>query len=156
MLIRLIRYFILLFVIAVGFNAQANSYSEFVSTSLLTPTSLLVDVNEENHLCHDTGESEQPPISSKTHHNYDFALTETTRYSNAGRLLLNNPKPDYQVEIELSIPASASLVIGYAENINFAQYWLTTNAFSKSRISGWKDSNLLYSHRQYPAVITSV
>jgi len=156
MLIRLMRYFILLFVMVVGFNAQANTYSELVSTSLLAPVSLLVDANEENNICQEVGGSEQPPISSSSRHSYEFALAETSRYTSAGRLVLNNPKPDYQIEIELSIPPSASLVIGYAVNINFTQYWLTTTSFSKSRISGWKDSNLLYSHRQYPAVITSV
>jgi len=156
MLIRLMRYFILLFVMVVGFNAQANTYSELVPTSLLAPASLLVDANEENNFCQNVGESEQPPISSSSRHSYEFALAETSRYTSAGRLVLNNPKPDYQIEIELSIPPSASLVIGYAVNINFAQYWLTTTSFSKSRISGWKDSNLLYSHRQYPAVIASV
>ena len=152
------RYFILLFVMVVGFNAQANTNSELASTSLLAPASLLIDANEANEansFCQDAGESEQPPLSS-SRHTYEFALTETSRYTSTGRLLLDNPKPDYQVEIELSIPPSASLVIGYAVNINFEQYWLTSTSFSKSRISGWKDSNLLYSHRQYPAVITSV
>lgn len=156
MLVRLMRYFILLFVMVVGFNAQANTYSELASISLLAPASLLVDANEVNSFCQDTGESEQPPISSTSRHTYEFALAETSRYTSTGRLLLNNPKSDYQIEIELSIPPSPSLVIGYAVNINFEQYWLTRTSFSKSRISGWKDSNLLYSHRQYPAVITSV
>ena len=155
MLVRLMRYFILLFVMVVGFNAQANTYSELASTSLLAPASLLIDASEVNSFCQDAGESEQPPISS-SRHTYEFALTETSRYTSTGRLLLDNPKPDYQIEIELSIPPSASLVIGYAVNINFEQYWLTGTSFSKSRISGWKDSNLLYSHSQYTAVMTSV
>ena len=155
MLVRLMRYFILLFVMVVGFNAQANTYSELASTSLLAPASLLIDANEVNSFCQGAGGSEQPPISS-SRHTYEFTLTETSRYTSTGRLLLDNPKPDYQIEIELSIPPSASLVIGYTVNINFEQYWLTGTYFSKSRISGWKDSNLLYSHRQYPAVITSV
>jgi len=152
------RYFTLLFVMVVGFNAQANTYSELASTSLLAPASLLIDANEVNSFCQDAGEceSEQLPISSSSHHTYEFVLTETSRYISTGRLLLDDPKPDYQIEIELSIPASASLVIGYAVNINFEQYWLIGTSFSKSRISGWKDSNLLYSHRQYPAVITFV
>lgn len=159
MLSRFIRCFILLFVMVVGFNAQASTQvavSKLI-TSLpsFTPASLLVNTNEDSRVSQDLGESEQPPISSKTRHNYEFALTDTTRYSSAGRLVLNNPEPDYQVEIELSIPPSPSLVIGYAINVNFEQYWLTSSS-SKSRISGWKDSNLLYSHRQYPAVTTSV
>ncbi|WP_232784048.1 hypothetical protein [Moritella sp. Urea-trap-13] len=123
--------------------------------SSFAPASLLVNVNEDNSVSQDLGESEQPPISSKTRHNYEFTLTETSRYSSTGRLVLNNPEPDYQVEIELSIPPSPSFVIGYAVNFNLYQYWLTSTSFSKSRISGWKDSNLLYSHRLYPAVITS-
>ena len=155
MLVRLMRYFILLFVMVVGFNAQANTYSELASTSLLAPASLLIDAHEVNSFCQGASGSEQPPISS-SRHTYEFTLTETSRYTSTGRLLLDNPKPDYQIEIELSIPPSASLVIGYTVNINFEQYWLTGTSFSKSRISGWKDSNLLYSHRQYPAVITSV
>ncbi|KXO14200.1 hypothetical protein AKG98_276 [Moritella sp. JT01] len=151
------RYFTLLFVMVMGFNAQADTYTELAipSTPLLAPASLLVNANEAGTAYQDVGESEQPPVSSPTHA-YEFALTETSRYTSAGRLRLNNPEPDYQIEIELSIPPSASLVIGYAVNINFEQYWLTGTSFSKSRISGWKDSNLLYSHRQYPAVITSV
>lgn len=156
MLLRLMRYFTLLFVMVVGFNAQANTHTELTlaPTSLLAPASLLVNANEENTFCQDIGESEQPPISSSPRHTYEFALTETSRYTSAGRLVLNNPEPDYQIEIELSIPPSPSFVIGYAVNINFYQYWLTHISLSKSRISGWKDSNLLYSHRQYPAVIT--
>jgi hypothetical protein len=144
------RYFILFFIMVVGFNAQANRYSELAISS--TPASLFVNTNEAVTACQSVDESEQTPISSSTH-TYEFALTETSRYSSAGRLLLNTPKPDYQVEIELSIPPSPSLVIGYAVNINFYQHWLTHISFSKSRLSGWKDSNLLYSHRQYPAVI---
>ncbi len=155
MLLRLMRYFTLLFVMVVGFNAQADTYAELVipSTPLLAPASLLV--NEADTTYQDTCESEQPPISSPIH-TYEFALTETSRYTSAGRLLLNNPKPDYQIEIELPIPASPSLVIGYAVNINFHQHWLTHISRSRSRLSGWKDSNLLYSHRLYPAVITFV
>ncbi|WP_026006124.1 hypothetical protein [Moritella dasanensis] len=157
------RCFILLFVMVVGFNAQASTQvavSKTVSITSqpsFTPASLLVNAHEDNSVSQDLGESgsEPAPISSKTRHNYEFALTDTTRYSSAGRLVLNNPEPDYQVEIELSIPPSPSLVIGYAVNVNFSQYWLTRSS-SKSRISGWKDSNLLYSHRQYPAVTPSV
>jgi hypothetical protein len=154
----------------VGFNAQASTQVEVsvalsvklsatqsvIQQSSFSPASLLVSANEDNNVSQDRGESEQPPISSKTRHNYEFALTETTRYSSAGRLLLNNPEPDYQVEIELSIPPSPSFVIGYAINFNFEQYWLTHTSSSKSRISGWKDCNLLYSHRQYRTVMTSV
>lgn len=162
MLARFLRCFILLFIMVVGFNAQASTQVAVSKTvpatqqSLFSPVSLLVYASEDNGVSHDIGESEQPPISSKTRHNYEFALTETTRYSSAGRLVLNNPEPDYQVEIELSIPPSPSFVIGYAINFNFEQYWLTHTSSSKSRISGWKDCNLLYSHRQYPTVITSV
>ncbi|WP_198437925.1 hypothetical protein [Moritella sp. F3] len=166
MLARFVRCFTLLFIIVVGFNAQANTQLAVSKTAPVTlsatllssfsPTSLFVYANEDTGVNQDLGESEQPPISSKTRHNYEFALTETTRYSSAGRLLLNNPEPDYQVEIELSIPPSPSFVIGYAVNFNFEQYWLTNTSSSKSRISGWKDCNLLYSHRQYPTVMTSV
>jgi len=170
MLARFVRYVTLLFVIVVGFNAQANTQvvvsatvSKIVPVALSTtpqssfsPASLLVSANSDNNVSQDLGESEPAPISSKTRHNYDFALTETTRYSSAGRLLLNNPEPDYQVEIELSIPPSPSFVIGYVVNFNLEQYWLTNTSPSKSRISGWKDCNLLYSHRQYPAIMISV
>ncbi len=174
MLARFVRYVTLLFIIVMGLNAQANTQiavSKTVPAALSTklsvtpqssfsPASLFVSANSDNNVSQDRSESEsrsQPaPISSKTRHNYDFALTETTRYSSAGRLLLNNPKPDYQVEIELSIPPSPSFVIGYAVNFNLEQYWLTNTSSSKSRISGWKDCNLLYSHRQFPTTMTPV
>lgn len=158
MLPRLMRYFILLFVMLVGFNAQASTPAVLSVTTLssFAPSSLLVHTNENNSASQDIRESEQPPISSSPSRSYQYALAESSRYSSAGRLLLNNPEPDYQIEIELSIPPSPSLVIGYAVNVNLEQYWLTSTSFSKSRISGWKDSNLLYSHRQYPDVITFV
>lgn len=156
MLLRLMRYFTLVFVLVVGFSAQANTYSAFVSTPLASLVCLCTDVNDISDLNYDSDESEQPPISSSTRHSYEFTLTETSRYSSTGRLLLSNPEPDYQIEIELSIPPSPPLVIGYAVNINFYQHWLTRSSLPKSRISGWKDSNLLYSHREYPDVITFV
>lgn len=155
MLLRLMRYFTLLFVMVMGFNAQADTELAISSKPLLAPVSLLVNANEAGIAYQDLGESEQPSVSLPIHA-YEFALTETSRYTSAGRLLLNNPEPDYQIEIELSIPPSPSFVIGYAVNINFYQHWLTQISCSKSRLSGWKDSNLLYSHRQYPAVITFV
>ncbi|WP_075532527.1 hypothetical protein [Moritella viscosa] len=148
------RYFILLFVIVVGFNAQADTFAELAispAPSLLAPAPASLLVTDYQ----DADESEQPPVSLPINA-YEFALTDTSRYTSAGRLLLNNPEPDYQIEIELSIPPSPSFVIGYAVNINFYQHWLTHISRSKSRLSGWKDCNILYSHRLYPAVITFV
>ncbi|WP_255554634.1 hypothetical protein [Moritella sp. 24] len=142
MLLRFFRASILLFIMIVGFNAQADTYSV-----------LSVNISEKP-LCQQECESEQSPNTFPSDHSYQYALPEPTRYASNGGLTLNDPEPDYQVEIELSIPLSPSFVIGYAVNINHDLYWLTDMSSSRTRISGWKDSNLLYSHRQYPAVIT--
>lgn len=149
------RYFTLLFVILVGLNAQADTRIEHTTTVSFTSAygeSSHHNASTKSEHDEDNGSygSKRPPFSSSTHHRYEFTLPETSRFSSTGRLLLNNPEPDYQVEIELSVPPSPSFVIGYAVNLRFYQHWLTRASLTNSRISGWKDSNLLYSHRQYP------
>lgn len=140
----------------VGFNAQADTYSVLsaninAQSSVINELSVSIDKQQPPL---NINKSERSPLSSSPTRSYQYALPEPVRYANAGGLILSEPEPDYQVEIELSIPLSASFVIGYAVNATHNLHWLMHTCFSKSRISGWKDSNLLYSHRQYPDLIT--
>jgi hypothetical protein len=158
MLLRLVRSLILLCVVLMGFNTQANAQalnspviasatSDFSATPVQhnPVASLLSTTTSDNVFRSDI------PISIPEH-SYQFTLPENSSSSSTGRFVLNQPEPDYQVEIELSIPACPSLIIGYAVIISPHQRWLTQAVMSRSRISGWKDSNQLYAQRVYPRV----
>lgn len=184
MLLRLVRSLILLCVVLMGFNTQANAQalnspviasatSDFSATtsfsaaadfsaaiSLSNVSAIHATPVQHQHIASvlsttpaDTVFHSDTPISIPEH-SYQFILPENSSSSSTGRFVLNQPEPDYQVEIELSIPAYPSFVIGYSVSISPQQCWLTQAAMPRSRISGWKDSNQLYAQRVYPRMAT--
>jgi hypothetical protein len=170
MLLRFVRSLILLCVVLMGFNTQANAqaFNSPVIASAASDFSTAISLNNVSAI-HATPVQNNPIASllsttapdtlfrsdipiSIPEHSYQFTLPENSSSSSTGRFVLNQPEPDYQVEIELSIPACPSLIIGYAVIISPHQCWLMQAAMSRSKISGWKDSNQLYAQRVYPRV----
>ncbi|MGF1684441.1 hypothetical protein [Photobacterium minamisatsumaniensis] len=74
----------------------------------------------------------------------DLGLTTSSRMAYFARTGSDEREPLYQLAIELPIEPAPSLVKGY--RIDFAQShdWTLQTPASSSRISGWKESNLIY------------
>lgn len=60
--------------------------------------------------------------------------------------------PTFELVLELPLPPAPMLAIGYAEPLGPQTDWILTIKSTSSRVSGWKESNLLYSHYEHPFV----
>lgn len=77
--------------------------------------------------------------------NYNIALGTSNRLINAIHLSPEEVSPDYRLAFEFPILTAIPLTVGYAEPLSPAVEWALKVKSSSSRISGWKDSNLIYS-----------
>ena len=60
--------------------------------------------------------------------------------------------PTFELVFELPLLPIPMLAIGYAEPLSPQSDWILTIKSTSSRISGWKESNLLYSHYEHSFV----
>ncbi|WP_419206538.1 hypothetical protein [Photobacterium leiognathi] len=77
--------------------------------------------------------------------NYNIALGTSNRLINAIHLSPEEVSPDYRLAFEFPILTAIPLTVGYAEPLSPTVEWALKVKSSSSRISGWKDSNLIYS-----------
>ncbi len=60
--------------------------------------------------------------------------------------------PTFELVFELPLLPIPMLAIGYAEPLSPQNDWILNIKSTSSRVSGWKESNLLYSHYEHPFV----
>lgn len=94
------------------------------------------------------------PKSKKQHsnssHDYDLALTNSTRMANLMRHDPEEVQPYYQLAIELPVEPVPSFEKGYSVDFCDNLNWVLNTNPTVSRVSGWKESNLtftIYHHR---------
>ncbi|WP_156136252.1 hypothetical protein [Photobacterium gaetbulicola] len=82
----------------------------------------------------------------------DLAIAASSRFAN---LLRHDPEeiePAYQLAIELPVEPVPSLAKGYQVDMLPSLDWMLNTTPSSGRISGWKESNLIYTvyHHRLP------
>ncbi|MCG3863766.1 hypothetical protein I3259_06955 [Photobacterium sp. Ph5] len=76
---------------------------------------------------------------------YNIALGTSSRLLNALHLNPEEVSPDYRLAFEFPILTAVSLTVGYVEPLSPTVEWVLKTKSSSSRISGWKETNLIYS-----------
>ncbi|WP_233217773.1 hypothetical protein [Photobacterium sp. GB-1] len=76
---------------------------------------------------------------------YNIALGTSSRLLNALHLNPEEVSPEYRLAFELPILVAVPLTLGYQEPLSPTVEWILKIKSSSSRISGWKDTNLIYS-----------
>ncbi len=76
---------------------------------------------------------------------YNIALGTSSRLLNALHLDPEEVSPDYRLAFEFPILVAVPLTVGYEEPLSPTVEWVLKIKSSSSRISGWKDTNLIYS-----------
>ena len=91
-----------------------------------------------------------PPHSSKHHRveviNLQNMINISTRSLNSFYHSADEIAPTFELAFEFPSLPIPMLAIGYAEPLSPQSDWILNIKPSSSRVSGWKDSNLLYSH----------
>ncbi|WP_039860070.1 hypothetical protein [Photobacterium sp. SKA34] len=86
---------------------------------------------------------------NKQHHiefsGYNIALGTSSRLLNVLHLNPEEVSADYRLAFELPILVAVPLTVGYVEPLSPTVEWVLKIKSSSSRISGWKDTNLIYS-----------
>ncbi|UJF23023.1 hypothetical protein [Shewanella sp. OMA3-2] len=82
------------------------------------------------------------PSSNDIH----YVPTYSARYINLAQHHLDEIKPSYLLAYEFTSPPIPSLVIGYQVDFSPQLDWTLSTVSSPSRLSGWKESNLLFVH----------
>lgn len=77
-----------------------------------------------------------------------YVPTYSARYISIVQHKSDHTKPHYVLAFEFFSPPVPSLTIGYQINFSPQLDWVLTAASPASRLSAWKDSNLLYIHSQ--------
>lgn len=134
---------ILLMVICLGAAsfAQAGTHpSEGEITQYQTEQSTSVSVQPDTN-SHAYSHDRQTPI--KQHH-INLGVDVAIRYGSFSRHDDQQSEPNYQVVIEIPAPLEPRLVKGYVERFTANLDWMLHTHPSSSLISGWKQSNLLY------------
>lgn len=82
------------------------------------------------------------PSSNDIH----YVPSYSARYINLAQHHLDDIKPSYLLAYEFTSPPVPSLVIGYQVDFSPQLDWTLSTVSSPSRLSGWKESNLLFVH----------
>ncbi|QHS12572.1 hypothetical protein [Shewanella sp. Arc9-LZ] len=126
------------------------------SNQLTALTNTLIDVNST--LLGYVGEpSSTNPVSEKSvsersvsenssSNDIHFVPTYSARYLSIVQYQSDESKPNYLLAYEFVSPPVPSLTIGYQINFSPQLDWVLSTASAPSRLSAWKDSNLLFVH----------
>ena len=139
---------ILLMVICLGATsfAQADTHpSESEIVQYQTHLSISVSVQSDTN-SHAYSHDRQTPI--KQHH-VNLGGDVAIRYGSFARHNEQQSKPNYQVVIEIPAPLEPRLVKGYVERFTANLNWMLHTHPSSSLVSGWKQSNLLYTQHTH-------
>ncbi|WP_375322078.1 hypothetical protein [Aliivibrio logei] len=88
--------------------------------------------------------------SSSLGHNVNLGIGYSSRMANLARHEPEEVTPHYELASEIPAIPVEQLVIGYQEKPKPTVNWALNSYSSSSRVSAWKESNLLYSQRLYP------
>lgn len=83
-------------------------------------------------------------------HDVNLGIAYASRMANLARHEPEEVFPVYELALEIPAIPSEQLTIGYQEKPKPTVNWALNTYSSTSRISAWKESNLLYSQRLYP------
>lgn len=91
------------------------------------------------------------PHHSGKHHRLEVIdlnniINTSTRSLNSFHHNADEIAPTFELAFELPVLPIPLLTIGYAEPLSPQTDWILTTKSTSSRISGWKESNQLYSH----------
>ena len=75
-----------------------------------------------------------------------FVPTYSARYLSIVQYQSDELKPNYLLAYEFVSPPVPSLTIGYQINFSPQLDWVLSTASAPSRLSAWKESNLLFVH----------
>ncbi|MBB1361303.1 hypothetical protein H5125_03895 [Shewanella sp. SR44-4] len=126
------------------------------SNQLTALTNTLIDVNST--LLGYVGEpSSTNPLSEKSvsersvsenssSNDIHFVPTYSARYLSIVQYQSDESKPNYLLAYEFVSPPVPSLTIGYQINFSPQLDWVLSTASAPSRLSAWKESNLLFVH----------
>lgn len=97
------------------------------------------------------------PLHSGKHHrpevlNLKNIINTSTRSLNGFHHSTDEIAATFELVFELPLPPIPMLAIGYEEPISPQTDWILTIKSTSSRVSGWKESNLLYSHYEHSFV----
>ncbi|MGI2177629.1 hypothetical protein [Shewanella frigidimarina] len=121
------------------------------SNQLTALTDTLIDVNSK--LLGYVGEpSSTNPVSQRSvsehssSNDIHFVPTYSARYLSIVQYQSDELKPNYLLAYEFVSPPVPSLTIGYQINFSPQLDWVLSTASAPSRLSAWKESNLLFVH----------
>ncbi|WP_137226229.1 hypothetical protein [Shewanella sp. MEBiC00475] len=84
----------------------------------------------------------EPPNSNDVH----YVPTYSARYISIAQHQPDETNPNYVLAYEFVSPPVPSLTIGYQINFSPQLDWTLSTASAPSRLSAWKESNLLFVH----------
>jgi hypothetical protein len=121
------------------------------SNQLTALTNTLIDINStlfgyagEPSLTNSVSERSVSEHSSSN--DIHFVPTYSARYLSIVQYQSDELKPNYLLAYEFFSPPVPSLTIGYQINFSPQLDWVLSTASAPSRLSAWKESNLLFVH----------
>ncbi|MGF1727125.1 hypothetical protein [Photobacterium nomapromontoriensis] len=130
--------------------AESASFDAFFAQSHGNPQALdsdhtlVWDFGQDNASGHSPAEQSQSNQHSQESRSLDPALACSSRMANLHRQDPEEIESLYQLAIELPIEPAPSFAKNYSVDFHSALDWTLKAPSSSSRISGWKDSNLIY------------
>ena len=165
--VQLFRLLIICLCFGVSSLAQASTHhqnddSDFLALTIEQHSTLPVTVSiDSTHIqsinfstCNiDTTQSDSSAAHSKQvseSHDVNLGIAYSSRMANLARHEPEEVSPVYELALEIPAIPSEQLTIGYQEKPKPTVNWALNSDSSSSRVSAWKESNLLYSQRLYP------
>ncbi|MGR6833640.1 hypothetical protein ACU5EM_16180 [Aliivibrio wodanis] len=165
--VQLFRLLIICLCFGVSSLAQASAYHQnddnhFVELTIEQHSTVPVTISVDNsHIqsidfvtCNiNSAQTDSTTLHSKSasqSHDVNLGLAYSSRMANLARHEPEEVFPVYELALEIPAIPSEQLTIGYQEKPKPAVNWALNTYSSTSRISAWKESNLLYSQRLYP------
>jgi hypothetical protein len=116
------------------------------ANNLTALTDTLIDVNR-TLLGYVGDASSQNSVSKQSNPNdIHYVPTYSARYISIAQHQSDESKPNYLLVYEFISPPVPSLTIGYQINFSPQLDWVLSTASAPSRLSAWKESNLLFVH----------
>lgn len=165
--VQLFRLLIICLCFGVSSLAQAsayhqNSYSDFSELTIeqhsTVPVTLSVDSSsilsiDFSTCAIDNAQTDPTTLHSQNasqSHDVNLGIAYSSRMANLARHEPEEVFPVYELALEIPAIPAEQLTIGYQEKPKPTVNWALNTYSSTSRISAWKESNLLYSQRLYP------
>lgn len=166
-MIRLFRIVMMICCFGVASLAQAASHHDIINTiqtpltieqhSTIQPTLTFdapVSTSADFAVCQVTHPTEnnvsQHTQSLSQEHGVNLGIGYSSRMANLARHEPEEVTPYYELASEIPLLPAEQLAIGYQEKPKPTVNWALNSYSSTSRVSAWKESNLLYSQRLYP------